>query len=177
MDEIKINIVPKNGVKCPSCGIINEKDTKFCIECGNKIQQKKITCRKCGALNRPGSEFCSQCGKSLYGKKTHKKKTKRKIVKKAYRGSKGVIKSAHSKCIRRTVKKETWHVLRHVDSLSKGKLRKLDNKIQHQQPKNNYGYLICDNCSAYFKLEKKVSPNENRRCICGGRLSYTRTLD
>lgn len=40
-----------------------------------------------------------------------------------------------------------------------------------------YGFLICENCARYFKLEKKVTASDfNSQCSCGGRLRYKSSL-
>lgn len=49
-------------VACPSCGKPNAAGTKFCGECGAKMQVDKVPCVKCGAELREGAKFCSECG-------------------------------------------------------------------------------------------------------------------
>lgn len=39
-------------MKCSNCNTQNENDSKFCIKCGNKLEQKEDD-----AIN-----FCSECG-------------------------------------------------------------------------------------------------------------------
>lgn len=39
------------------------------------------------------------------------------------------------------------------------------------------GYLVCNNCDGYYKLEPGESPNDfDNQCECGGKLIYTKTL-
>ena len=54
-----------NGVKCPNCGTENGAGSKFCNNCGNKLQQDKPKCPNCGTENTPGSKFCNNCGTPL----------------------------------------------------------------------------------------------------------------
>ncbi|MCA1622420.1 MAG: SPFH domain-containing protein [Acidobacteria bacterium] len=49
-------------VACPSCGKQNAAGTKFCGECGGKMEVTKVPCVKCGAELREGAKFCSECG-------------------------------------------------------------------------------------------------------------------
>ncbi|MDY0234984.1 MAG: zinc ribbon domain-containing protein [Gudongella sp.] len=53
------------GVKCPSCGTINDTEKKFCSECGTKLQQEAPQvryCGSCGAEVEEGLKFCGECG-------------------------------------------------------------------------------------------------------------------
>ena len=49
---------------CPNCGASIDVNSKFCSNCGNKIEipQKKKFCSECGAQLDPGAKFCSECG-------------------------------------------------------------------------------------------------------------------
>ena len=49
---------------CPSCGSVNQKSAKFCIECGEKLSQKG-KCPSCGAEVNSKSKFCPECGDKL----------------------------------------------------------------------------------------------------------------
>ena len=51
-------------IACPSCGKQNAAGTKFCGDCGAKMEAAKIPCVKCGAELREGAKFCSECGAS-----------------------------------------------------------------------------------------------------------------
>lgn len=46
---------------CPQCNAPLEKATKFCPECGAKIEAKKH-CTECGAELAPNAKFCADCG-------------------------------------------------------------------------------------------------------------------
>jgi len=52
------------NVPCPSCGKPNPAGTKFCGDCGAKMETAKVACVKCGAELREGAKFCSECGAS-----------------------------------------------------------------------------------------------------------------
>jgi class 3 adenylate cyclase/tetratricopeptide (TPR) repeat protein len=49
-------------MKCPKCQFENQEGSKFCNECGNKLE---IACPQCGKVNYPGSKFCNECGYDL----------------------------------------------------------------------------------------------------------------
>ena len=51
-------------ISCPSCKAQIKKTSKFCSECGCKIELKKF-CSECGAEVQPGKKFCSECGNKL----------------------------------------------------------------------------------------------------------------
>jgi uncharacterized Zn finger protein (UPF0148 family) len=186
MENNKDNFSGKISVKCPDCSTENTEDSKFCAGCGTKLQinkssENRIKCPKCGTLNRSGATFCADCGKNLFGKAVKKHKT-RKLAKKFYKGSKGLIKSTQSRGIRKTAKKETWDALRIIDSLTGGKLRKFDQSIHKstqsktKSKSNHYGYLICDRCYGHYELKKGISADDFKVCTCGGKLSYSRRL-
>jgi class 3 adenylate cyclase/tetratricopeptide (TPR) repeat protein len=49
-------------MKCPNCHTENNESSKFCSECGGKLE---IVCLKCKNLNPPGSKFCTECGNPI----------------------------------------------------------------------------------------------------------------
>lgn len=49
-------------VSCPSCGKQNPAGTKFCNDCGAKMQVSTVPCVKCGTPLREGAKFCNECG-------------------------------------------------------------------------------------------------------------------
>lgn len=51
---------------CPNCQTLVNENTKFCPECGQKIEvQKKKFCTECGAVLSDGCKFCSECGHKI----------------------------------------------------------------------------------------------------------------
>ena len=52
------------GFPCPSCGAINPPDTKFCAECGAKMEKSepRRICPECGAVVTGDGKFCGDCG-------------------------------------------------------------------------------------------------------------------
>ena len=53
---------PTQTIPCPTCGKMNAIGTKFCGDCGGKMEIAKVPCVKCGAELREGAKFCSECG-------------------------------------------------------------------------------------------------------------------
>jgi len=51
-------------IKCPACGYNNPEGTKFCNECGAKLEPAQ-NCPACGAALTPGLKFCGECGEKL----------------------------------------------------------------------------------------------------------------
>ena len=49
-------------MKCPYCQVTNTEDSKFCSQCGHKLE---VVCARCQTVSRPGSKYCSECGRSL----------------------------------------------------------------------------------------------------------------
>jgi len=47
---------------CPSCNKPNPAGTKFCGDCGGKMEVAMVPCVKCSAQLREGAKFCNECG-------------------------------------------------------------------------------------------------------------------
>ena len=65
-----------SGIKCPNCGTLNEIGTKFCRECGTRLEpvpapepvlpvDSATHCHNCGAENPLGTKFCRECGAKM----------------------------------------------------------------------------------------------------------------
>lgn len=55
------------GVYCTACGAANAEGTKFCAECGNKLEAPAANvCPACGAETAEGLKFCGECGTKLF---------------------------------------------------------------------------------------------------------------
>jgi Double zinc ribbon len=51
-------------MQCPQCRHTNPPGTKFCGECGTRLQSLYPACQ---AANPPTNKFCSECGQRLAG--------------------------------------------------------------------------------------------------------------
>jgi membrane protease subunit (stomatin/prohibitin family) len=49
-------------ISCPTCNKPNPAGTKFCGDCGGKMEVSQVPCMKCGASLREGAKFCNECG-------------------------------------------------------------------------------------------------------------------
>ena len=49
-------------MRCSQCGYQNLDDSKFCGECGNKLE---IICSNCNSQNPVNHKFCRECGQKL----------------------------------------------------------------------------------------------------------------
>ncbi len=49
-------------MKCPQCGLENDSEKKFCIECGKRLT---LRCPECESLLKGIEKFCGECGHDL----------------------------------------------------------------------------------------------------------------
>jgi membrane protease subunit (stomatin/prohibitin family) len=51
-------------IACPKCNAANSRATKFCHECGTKLEgeAQTVPCVKCSAPLPAGAKFCNECG-------------------------------------------------------------------------------------------------------------------
>ena len=47
---------------CPGCAEPLEPGSRFCGECGFRLETRINTCHLCGAPQEPGAKFCGECG-------------------------------------------------------------------------------------------------------------------
>lgn len=55
-------------MKCSKCGFENSNDNKFCVQCGELLednQNETTYCIYCGAENPTSNKYCVTCGKNL----------------------------------------------------------------------------------------------------------------
>ena len=53
-------ILESKNIKCPKCGSEIPANSKFCGNCGAKIEES--VCKNCGEKLAPGAKFCGNCG-------------------------------------------------------------------------------------------------------------------
>lgn len=60
-------VPPPDGIACPSCGKANTPGTKFCCECGGRLEMpapapQVRACPGCGTQIPTANKFCGECG-------------------------------------------------------------------------------------------------------------------
>ena len=75
---------------CKNCGASIKDNSKFCHECGSKIENTNILkeeevnfCENCGNKLSSGEEFCSECGTNIYNpqpKNTKKSSNNKNVI-------------------------------------------------------------------------------------------------
>lgn len=53
----------------------------------------------------------------------------------------------------------------------------VDKGVKHYKPKVYEGYLVCNKCNGYYKLQPGESPDDFEECQCGGKLKYYENID
>jgi class 3 adenylate cyclase/tetratricopeptide (TPR) repeat protein len=64
-------------IACPSCGVTNPSEARFCGDCGTPLAR---ACPQCGAEVPAGKRFCLACGASLETPPRHALGEERKVV-------------------------------------------------------------------------------------------------
>ncbi len=72
-DKAAAPVVVEAGLlRCQKCGTGNPEGTKFCQECGAKLETpaptapvEVTTCPSCGFQNPAGTRFCQECGRDM----------------------------------------------------------------------------------------------------------------
>ena len=62
MNSFGADVAGENEVICPNCHSINEKNKKFCHNCGSPLA---ASCPNCGADVAHGAKFCTECGNPM----------------------------------------------------------------------------------------------------------------
>jgi hypothetical protein len=68
-----------------------------------------------------------------------------------------------------TVSNEFSKLRDDIGSLIKKQVRSIGSK--------GHGYLVCEDCLGYYKLEEGESPDDFESCRCGGNLKFIKNLD
>ena len=66
--NVSFDRLDSSQMKCPACGAVNSKGTKFCAGCGTKLTN---VCPNCGKEVVLGIKFCPNCGGNMELKKTN----------------------------------------------------------------------------------------------------------
>ena len=123
-----------------------------------KLNNTKKRCPNCGYPKPLLKQICPNCGKDLTSKKI-------KLGKKFLKGSNILVRSLISKEYREKTLNKIQTKTFNLNQFD------LNNNYTTNQ---NYGYLLCDSCPIYYKLDKPISEYKNRKCGCGGNLIYSK---
>lgn len=61
--------VPAGGLACPGCGEALVAGSRFCGECGYRLETRIIACHLCGAPQESDAKFCGECGSRMHDNK------------------------------------------------------------------------------------------------------------
>lgn len=64
ISAVKKAMDDQKGVECVYCHAKNDKDAKYCDNCGKPITHQNV-CPTCGSLNDEDAKYCSACGRKL----------------------------------------------------------------------------------------------------------------
>lgn len=59
------------SIACPGCQEALAPGSRFCGECGYRLETRIIACHLCGAPLDPDAKFCGECGSKLHDAKAH----------------------------------------------------------------------------------------------------------
>ena len=59
---------PRSTFACPGCSAPLEDGSRFCGECGFRLEVRITACHLCGAPLEPNSRFCGECGSQMHDK-------------------------------------------------------------------------------------------------------------
>ncbi|MBR3720290.1 zinc ribbon domain-containing protein [Methanobrevibacter thaueri] len=62
MNSFGADATKEDEVICPNCHSVNDKNTKFCGNCGSPLTS---SCPNCGADVAQGAKFCTECGSPM----------------------------------------------------------------------------------------------------------------
>lgn len=65
--KVEVESAKITELLCPSCGIVNQPQAKFCIYCGTSLPQASALhlCPNCGSENPGPAKFCNECGRPV----------------------------------------------------------------------------------------------------------------
>lgn len=158
--------------KCPECSTELPPDTKFCTNCGAQIGQKvpeEIKCPKCSKTLPANTKFCTDCGTKIEGLRTAPTVPAKELP------SDDPIDSL--KETGNELMKGVGGLFGKSKSKSGGglfdKVSSTVNDTVSGMTKENRGYLRCEKCKGYYKLKPGESLKDFDICECGGELKYT----
>jgi len=53
------------ALSCKSCGAVAPLGSRFCVACGQALENSSLSCPHCQASIAPHSKFCNACGRAI----------------------------------------------------------------------------------------------------------------
>lgn len=201
-EPLPVSASPKKSM-CPHCYAEFPLEVEFCPSCGTKTKQitdksKETTCPRCYSEIEADLSYCPQCGSDLSPSLTCPK-CKSRIPSGMSRcpvcGTSRKEKGVSSYVIHQKLQKQ--REINRIDTTSKNMTPTPDNKTSlsqkvHSTPTfpdheleksnpeetkeekiNHQGYLVCNRCGGYYKLQPGEYPADfKEQCPCGGKLQH-----
>lgn len=180
---------------CPKCNHMNPVGATFCAECGKTLFEKKssnqssmekiksgsnnilnnkslneIKSQSNNFINEKSQEFKSDSGSTRTRRSFDNVKSENSKSKSGMGGLFGKNSS---------LKKGLNKTLAGIEEKTQPHLNNIDSSLNNLQNKEeeSYGYLICEDCSGYYELQKGESPEDFDECSCGGKLVFSSNLN
>jgi endogenous inhibitor of DNA gyrase (YacG/DUF329 family) len=128
-----------------------------------KININYGKCPYCGAKKQARSLNCPRCGKNL----SNHQNTFR-LMKKVLKGSGVLVKSLVSRKYREKTINNMMGKASGFDFVNMNNMGNFSNKNSKDS-----GYLLCDSCPVYYKLDHPLGPEDPKECGCGGKLIFS----
>jgi DNA-directed RNA polymerase subunit RPC12/RpoP/ribosomal protein S9 len=180
---------------CPKCNHMNPVGATFCAECGKTLFKKKnsnhsmkkiksesrnilnnkslneIKSHSSNIINEKANDFKSDSGSTRTRRSFDNTKSEKNS--KSSGGLGGLLGNKSG------LKKGISKALGDIEEKTQPHLNNLDSSLNNLQNKEeeSYGYLICEDCSGYYELQKGESPEDFDECSCGGKLVFSRNLN
>ena len=179
----------ESHVICPECSSELPAGTKFCTNCGAKIQKQnsnqistdqEAVCPQCSAKFPSGTKFCTECGCEISPMAVQEKiqldddhvDSMKETGKYFLRGVGNFLDKAAASIDDAT---QTGPIYQRK-SYSENPQPAVDVEPVEDKNKGNRGYLVCEKCGGYYELEEGESPEDFESCGCGGHLNYVKNL-
>ncbi len=196
--KIPNNSVSNKEATCPKCFADVPPGINFCEECGTKIGSTNnlTTCPKCYTDVIAGELFCTQCGASLAIKKAgsnaHISQELSKLREKELRNPPSTDETIDSivesgkglmKGFGGFLDKAASELSENLNQSNRSNYvsnRNINENLKSRR-KNEFtspGYLVCDTCEGYYRLQPGEAPDDfTDECECGGKLKHQKTIN
>ncbi|AXV39072.1 zinc ribbon domain-containing protein [Methanobacterium sp. BAmetb5] len=154
---------------CPRCYSEIEPDLAYCPQCGSDLSPSLI-CPKCKGKIPPGMSRCPVCGTSRKDKgvssfSIHQKLRKQREINRITTPSENVTPIPDNK--------HSLSPKMHSTTFPDRELEESNPEKKKEEKINQPGYLVCNSCGGYYKLQPGEYPADfKEKCPCGGKLQH-----